>query len=140
MPEINVRPEDVLHETSYADLLARYKNIARAYREVNVLTNREYKSIEKMDNVDDIGNIIGPIAQMDNDLLGRFCVAFIDDDTENFNNAPITILARAYIAKQQKGRRRIFGRNSDDAMAVALAKRIDEMSEDFANSGDNGDN
>ena len=144
MPEINVRPEDVLHETSYADLLARYKNIARAYREVNVLTNREYKSIEKMDNVDDIGNIIGPIAQMDNDLLGRFCVAFIDDDTENFNNAPITILARAYIAKQQKGRRRIFGRNSDDAMAVALAKRIDEMSADFANSGgmvlDNGDN
>lgn len=144
MPEDNVRTEDVSRGEPNADLLARYRNIARAYRDVHVLTKREYKKIEEMDNVDEINDIIGPIAQMDNDLLGRFCVAFIGDDTENFNNAPVAILARAYIAKQQKGRRRIFSRNSDDAMAVALAKRIDEMSEDFANSGgmvlNNGDN
>lgn len=69
MPEDNVRTEDVSRGEPNADLLARYRNIARAYRDVHVLTKREYKKIEEMDNVDEINDIIGPIAQMDNDLL-----------------------------------------------------------------------
>ena len=142
MPETDVRTKDVLHDEYNADLLMRYKNIARAYRDVHVLTGREYNAILKMDNVNDINAVIGPFAQMDDDLLGRFCVAFIGEDTENFNNAPVAILARAYIFKKNNTKRR--NRNKPDAMADALARRIDEMSMDFANSGgmvlDNGDN
>ena len=124
MPEINIRNNNT-NRTADDNLIMLVKNIARAYREIGVLTEREYNAVQRTNNVDAINDIIGDIPNMETDLRLKFCKSFVANDTENFNNATPAILAYAYMAS----------RNEDTPMARALAARIDEMSADFANSG-----
>ena len=124
MPEINVRNDNV-RLTTDDNLIRLVKNIARAYREIGIITEREYNVARRTDDLDVINNIIGDIPNMDTDQRLKFCKSFVANDTANFNNATPAILAYAYMAS----------RNEDTPMARALAKRIDDMSADFANSG-----
>ena len=125
MPEINIRNNSNVRRTTDDNLVALAKNIARAYREIGVLTKREYNAAMRANNLDAINDVIGDIPNMESELRLRFCKSFVANDTENFNNATPAILAYAYMAT----------RGEDTPMARALATRIDDMSADFANSG-----
>ncbi|MBQ6736539.1 MAG: hypothetical protein IJQ90_03575 [Alphaproteobacteria bacterium] len=124
MPENNVRDNNA-RRTTDDNLIALAKNIARAYREIGILTEREYNVVRRTNNLDAINDIIGDIPNMESEQKLQFCKSFVADDTENFNGATPAILAYAYMAT----------RNENTPMARALAARIDDMSADFANSG-----
>lgn len=124
MPEINVRDNNV-RRTTDDNLIALAKNIARAYREIGMLTEREYNAAMRANNLDAVNDVIGDIPNMETDIRLKFCKSFVANDTENFNGATPAILAYAYMAT----------RGEDTPMAHALAARIDDMSADFANSG-----
>ena len=124
MPENDIRNNDV-RRTTDDNLIALAKNIARAYHEIGVLTEREYNAAMRANNLGVINDIIGDISNMETEQRLKFCKSFVANDTENFNNATPAILAYAYMAT----------RGEDTPMARALATRIDDMSADFANSG-----
>mgnify|MGYP007069839270 CR=1 FL=1 len=123
MPEINIRNNN--RQTSDDNLLARCQNIARAYREIGLLTERQYNEVLRMNSVDAINDVFRDIPEMDEERRIKFCKSFVGNDTENFNGATPAILNYAYVA----------ARNEDNEMSRALANKIDEMSADFANSG-----
>lgn len=125
MPENNIRNNSNIRRTTDDNLVALAKNIARAYREIGVLTEREYNAAMRANNLDAINDVIGDIPNMESELRLRFCKSFVGNDTENFNGATPAILTYAYMAT----------RDEDTPMAHALAARIDDMSADFANSG-----
>ena len=124
MPEINVRNNNINHTTDDNLLWLRTKEIARSYRESGILTERQYEEFTNMTDYADAMKYIRDI-QVPDEMLGKFCVAYVGQDTTNFNNAPVQVLPYAYVEKRESG----------DAMARALAARIDDMSADFANSG-----
>ena len=124
MPEINVRNNNI-NRTADDNLIMLAKNIARAYHEIGVLTEREYNRTRRTNDLNIINDVIGDIPNMEMGQRLKFCKSFVANDTENFNNATPAILAYAYMAT----------RGEDTPMARALATRIDDMSADFANSG-----
>ena len=124
MPEINIRNNNV-NRTADDNLIMLAKNIARAYHEIGILTEREYNRARRTNDLDVINDIIADIPNMDVPMRMNFCKSFVANDTENFNNATPAILAYAYMAT----------RGEDTPVARALATRIDDMSADFANSG-----
>ena len=124
MPEINVRNNNI-NRTADDNLIMLAKNIARAYHEIGVLTEREYNRTRRTNDLNIINDVIGDIPNMEVPMRLKFCKSFVANDTENFNDATPAILAYAYMAT----------RGEDTPMARALATRIDDMSADFANSG-----
>ena len=124
MPEINVRNNNI-NRTADDNLIMLAKNIARAYHEIGVLTEREYNRARRTNDLNIINDVIGDIPSMEVPMRLKFCKSFVANDTENFNNATPAILAYAYMAT----------RGEDTPMARALAARIDEMSANFAQNG-----
>lgn len=124
MPENNIR-NNTIRRTADDNWILLAKNSARAYREIGVITEREYNKVRRTNDIDVIQSVIGDIPNMEVPMRLKFCRSFVADDTENFNGATPAILAYAYMAT----------RGENTPMARALATRIDEMSADFANSG-----
>ncbi len=123
MPEINVRNNN--RPMTDDNLIALAKNIARAYREIGMLTEREYRRAMDAENINAVQEVIADVPEMDEARRLRFCKSFVGNDTENFNGATPDILAYAYIAT----------RNDNSEMSRALAAKIDEESANFAREG-----
>ncbi len=123
MPEINIRNNN--RPMTDDNLIALVKNIARAYREIGMITEREYRRAMDAENINAVQEVIADVPEMDGATRLRFCKSFVGNDTENFNGATPDILAYAYIAT----------RNDNSAMSRALAAKIDEKSADFAREG-----
>lgn len=123
MPEINIHNNN--RPMTDDNLIALAKNIARAYREIGVLTKREYRRAMDAENINAVQEVIADVPEMDEARRLRFCKSFVGNDTENFNGATPDILAYAYIAT----------RNDNSEMFRALAAKIDEESANFAREG-----
>ena len=123
MPEINIRNNN--RPMTDDNLIALVKNIARAYREIGMITEREYRRAMDAENINAVQEVIADVPEMDEATRLRFCKNFVGNDIENFNGATPDILAYAYIAT----------RNDNSEMFRALAAKIDEKSADFAREG-----
>lgn len=123
MPEINIRNNN--RPMTDDNLIALVKNIARAYREIGMITEREYRRAMDAENINAVQEVIADVPEMDGATRLRFCKSFVGNDIENFNGATPDILAYAYIAT----------RNDNSEMFRALAAKIDEQSADFAREG-----
>ena len=123
MPENDIRNNKFM--TADDNFMLNAQNYARAYREVGMLTRREYRSAMKAENVGEVIRIISDVPEMSDAIRLKFCKSVVGEDTENFNGATPVILAYAYIAT----------RDDDSDMFRALAQKIDAMSIKFAQDG-----
>ena len=112
------------------NLLKLYRNIARSYGEIGLISQRDAQSAQNMDSIEAINKIIARVPKMSNRQRLEFCDAFIADD-EHFNDATPAILADAYRAISARAKNDTTQR----ARLTRLAEYIDNESADFANSG-----
>ncbi|MBO4745560.1 MAG: hypothetical protein J5613_00625, partial [Alphaproteobacteria bacterium] len=116
--------------TSDRNELIFSKNIVRAYFEMGLLSEADKNAAEKMTDMERVAKIIAKVPELSPEQRLDFCEKFVGDDLEKFNGATPAILAGAYRAAYAKAK-------TDDAQKARLqkiAKHIDNLSVDFANS------
>lgn len=136
MPDNN---ESVFIPNSDQNTLAFAKNIARVYGEMGLLDPDQVQRAENASDIEIVDGLISLVGQLTEDKQLEFCERFISGDNENFNGATPVILAGAYRSLGAK----VKNGDSDARTTFdALGARIDDMSNDFAESGgmivDNG--
>ncbi len=114
--------------TSDKNTLLFVKKIAKIYAELGLLSENEANNAQELRDVEAVSKVIAKVPQMSREQRLQFCDVFVRD---GFDGATPAILADAY--------RSVFGRaKTDDAQKQRLkdlAKHIDNLSEDFANTG-----
>ena len=119
----------------YDKEVARFaKRIAVAYNsdKIRLVTSRNVRRAVLLHDIDAINDIIKDIPNMPDGFRSDFCDAFIGEDMSGLELATPAILGYAYRAISVRVQN---GDKSQQVRLNKLAKRIDDLSADFANSG-----
>lgn len=119
----------------YDKEVARFaKRIAVAYNsdKIRLVTSRNVRRAVLLHDIDAINDIIKDIPNMPDGFRSDFCDAFIGEDMSGLDLATPAILGYAYSAISTRVKN---GDKSQQVRLNKLAKRIDDLSADFANSG-----
>lgn len=119
----------------YDKEVARFaKRIAVAYNsdKIRLVTSRNVRRAVLLHDIDAINDIIKDIPNMPDGFRLDFCDAFIGEDMSGLELATPAILGYAYRAISVRVQN---GDKSQQVRLDKLAKRIDDLSADFANSG-----
>ena len=115
--------------------VARFaKRIAMAYSsdKIRLVTSRNVRRAVLLHDIDAINDVIRDIPNMPDGFRSDFCDAFIGEDMSGLDLATPAILGYAYRAISARVQN---GDKSQQVRLNKLAKRIDDLSADFANSG-----
>ena len=131
----NVNSNTDKKEVVYDKEVARFaKRIAMAYNsdKIRLVTSRNVRRAVLLHDIDAINDIIKDIPNMPDGFRSDFCDAFIGEDMSGLDLATPAILGYAYRAISVRVQN---GDKSQQVRLNKLAKRIDDLSADFANSG-----
>ena len=119
----------------YDKEVARFaKRIAAAYSsdKIRLVTSRNARRAVLLHDIDAINDIIKDIPNMPAGFQSDFCDAFIGEDMAGLDLATPAILGYAYRAISARA---AGGEPGQQERLDKLARRIDDLSADFANSG-----